>query len=128
MKSLSKATIAEKAGVSARLVAAAERLRSEIETYDAKVAALFDDVESARTAYNEAVDEANEWIAGVHSEMDGYASDRSEKWTESEVGEAFATWMGEYELELEHAEISAPDSLDVPDLAELAIDDLSDAP
>ena len=76
-------------------------------------------VEGAVSVYNSRVDDLNNLLAGarefvgeVNGDMDEYIAGRSEKWTESDAGEAYSNWKDEWEnIELddvEHIEIEIP--------------------
>lgn len=120
MKRLSKAQAARHAELADQLDTARGNLEAAVSEFNERVSDLFEElVADAAAAVVDAVDETNEFIGEVQGELDDYASGRSEKWTESEAGEAFAEWRGCWE------EISAGDAdgleaphLDEPDAGE----------
>lgn len=87
------------------LVAAIEKFNEECET-------MFTDVEGAVEEYNEAVLETREWIEERASDFESYREGRSEKWQESEKGEAFETFIQSWQdIDLDEIEIERPEEL-----------------
>lgn len=68
------------------------------------------DFAAARTAAREFRDE-------VVQEMDDYAADRAEKWADSESGQAFESWKGDWEM----LDCEDPDPIDL-DALKLAVE------
>jgi hypothetical protein len=67
----------------------------------------------AQDAYNEAVADANAWLGEIASEIDDYISERSEKWQDSERGQAYRAWHEVFTAELEDVELDEPDVLEL---------------
>lgn len=127
MKKLSKAQRAErdervkalndaKLEVDAAVAAANEKI--------AEANLAVDDVNSKIAYYNEAVAAAAEFRDEIVGEMDGYASERSEKWAEGDAGQNYESWKGEWEgIQLDEVEeleqIEELEELDVSHADEL---------
>lgn len=79
MKSLTKKQVAER-----------NQIASDLDT-------AFEAVEQAVEQYNDKLSAARDFRDDIVSQMDDYASDRSEKWPESETGQAFAEWKSQWE-------------------------------
>jgi hypothetical protein len=78
----------------------------------------YEDYENALSALNDAIQKAEDFKAEVVGAMDEYLSERSEKWTESEAGQAYSEWKDAWEsFELEQAE---PVEVDFDAFEELA--------
>lgn len=65
------------------------------EAIEQALAALAE-LNSAVDDYNECVDEANNSICSIASELEDYFYDHSERWQESERGQAFGAWAAEW--------------------------------
>lgn len=116
MKRLSKAQLKERDALSEKMRNARADLEKAInDAYEAGGT-----ISNAHSVYKEAVEEAASWRENLVSEMDSYASDRSDKWQESDAGQAFEEWKSEWEgAELEVEELEAPDLDEIaPDRAE----------
>ena len=62
------------------------------------------EAEAAADRYNEAVQEYNGALMEVAAKVQSYMDDRSDKWHESERGEAYAEWLSALEEEAEESE------------------------
>ena len=67
--------------------------------------------EEALADYNHLVAQANAWLGEIAGEMQEYMDERSEKWQESERGQAYDGWRQEFEDELEEIELERPKEL-----------------
>lgn len=100
-------------------------LAAAIEEFNAKRAEAFQGVESAINAYNEKLDEARGLRDDVAGRLEDEWSEKSEKWQESDKGEAASNMKTEWENadlddfeieEIEEIEIDEPGELEAPDL------------
>jgi hypothetical protein len=84
-----------------------------------------EEVEDAIANYNAAVVECNEFIVDLAQEMSDYCAERSEKWTESDKGQAYDAWYCAYaEAQCEEIDSTNLDFVDVDSLEPT----LADAP
>lgn len=110
MKKITKADQARLDEVSAALQTKAKKLEDAVTLYNAKLAELFAPVQAAVDEFNTELNAAREFRDEVVQRMDDYASDKSDKWSESESGENFASWKSQWEeLELDDLEVEEPD-------------------
>jgi hypothetical protein len=65
-------------------------------------------LDEACSNYNLAADEMNNLLREIHDDMESYYNDRSEKWQESEKGEAYLSWMNEWDRAVEEVEAEEP--------------------
>jgi hypothetical protein len=92
----------------------------------------YDAAESAWAAYvqaieklNQAISEAADFRDTIVQEMADYASDRGEKWADSDAGQAFEAWQGAWELvDLEQIDVSETND----DLSQLDADGFAELP
>ena len=78
---------------------------------------------------NGTIEAANEWRNNIHSEMENYYDERSEKWQEGDAGSAYSDWKDNYGNEFDAVEIELPDELEMPDVAVVeALEELTDEP
>lgn len=102
-----------------------EKLRSAwgnvddaVRAYNEALAPLKEAVEKAVEEYNEAMNEARGFAEDVVSQADEDISDKSERWQESEKGQAVIEWKGEWErISFDDLSTEFPDelSIDEPD-------------
>ncbi len=129
MKSLSKKQIGEKEKLASDLADARTALETAISEYNAKLEDLKGPVEVALGKLNDVVREANEWTSAILSDMESYYDERSEKWQEGDAGSNYSSWKDEYSGELEEADITFPDALEMPDDPnDSTISDMPDSP
>lgn len=125
MKKLNKTQLKQRDDIGTKINDAFSDLAKAIEKYNETINAARSDVEAALTDYNAAIGEAASFRDDLVSEMDSYEGDRSEKWAETEAGEAFANWKSEWEgAELDEVEIDFPEELETPDNVQEVFDGL----
>jgi hypothetical protein len=124
MKSLSKYDEERRAKISAHLQEQAQEvekahaeLTEAIETYNAVIA-----------SYNEVVTEATGFAEDMASAIGAYIDEKSEKWQDSDRGQAFTDWQDEFQ----NADFEEIDTVEVPNLPEFTneatLDDLPGFP
>jgi len=92
-------------------------LDAVIEVYNAKLAELFALVQEALEVYNATIWDAQSFRTDLVSELEGYRDERSDKWQESDRGQAFEDWIQEWEnLDLDEVTIDEPEPLETPDV------------
>lgn len=129
MKKLSKTHLAERVRLIAALKEAKAELEKTIDKFNLDMRYAFDAVEKQQSSYNDLVEEANNFVGLIRSEMDDYSSERSERWAESEAGQAFDAWRNEFEVELEGEDLTCPDELETSDLnGDAILEELPEAP
>lgn len=130
MKALTKQQSSEKAAHVAALSAAAENLEKAVAEFNAVVEAAQEPVTAAVEEYNAALQEAANFVEAMASEIEAEIADKSERWQESEKGQAFDTWQQEWEaVVFDDIQIDFPDQLEGPDLsAANALEDLPEEP
>lgn len=88
---LDKAIKTEHAEIVKRLEAA----QAEIEEAEADLNAAREELLAKFEAYNSAAADARSWCESAAQEIDDHLSDKSERWQESEKGQALAAWRDE---------------------------------
>lgn len=115
MKSLSKAQSKRRDELIEQLNEAKELVEKRMDKLRDAEAAVCD----AINAVNEVVAEINEFAGEVAAEQEDYYSERSEKWQESEAGEAYAEWKSQWEsIYLQEASFSTAEDPELPDIDE----------
>jgi phage/plasmid-associated DNA primase len=113
MKQLTKIQTAERDTLAERLKELHATLNDAITACNAAMADAYAQVEEAASEYNEAISDVVTWRDALVEQMDGYASDRSDKWQESDAAATYGEWKDAFEsLEAEEYEASEPDALD----------------
>lgn len=120
MFKLTKAELEARADLVGKLNDSATALMKTIDEYNDELERLRGPIEDALSAYNELVAEARDFASDVASQADSDIADKSEKWQDSERGQAAIAFKDEWEgLVLEDVEIDFPEelSVDEPDHA-----------
>lgn len=93
-----------------------QALESAVEAFNGEVVQLWEPVKQALEELNERLQEAEEFREEIHGDMDAYFGERSEKWQEGDIGQAYQEWQSSWEtsfdevcFEQEPLEIEAPD-------------------
>ena len=129
MKQLSKTESEQKSKIADQLRKCETELSIKIAAFNNNIEGLFDAVVGAQNELNEAINEANEFLADIHSAQEEFVSERSEKWAETEPGERYAAWMELFGESFGEVELDAPPNIDEPDLDfGDRLDDLSESP
>lgn len=102
MRKLSKGDEARRVDIATRLVYAEVALDGAIKKYNAdrtqeNLDAVKDAIENKDSGINRWLEMAELLREEVHGEMEGYFEDRTEKWQESENGEAYTEWMDQWD-------------------------------
>src|SRR5574343_1903149 len=113
---LTKAELKRRDELAASLELAGAELSKGIETFNEEVSKLFGaHVEVALIKYNEVLQEAQEFREDVVGRLEDEASDKSERWQESEAGQAAEEFTSEWrELSLDEVQIEEPEPLETP--------------
>lgn len=117
---LSKDELAQRDLLIDKLNAASSALTDAINAYNEGIALLKEPAERALEAYNEAAVAAREFAADIASQAEQDMSEKSEKWLESDRGQAAEAFKQEWEsAELDDIELEFPEELsfDDPDYA-----------
>jgi hypothetical protein len=100
-----------------QLSAAAAKVEDAINVYNAGLEALKGPLEAEIEAYNALVTEARDFAEDRANVADEAISDKSDKWQESERGEAAVAFRDEWQnLSLDDVEIDLPDDVETPAL------------
>jgi hypothetical protein len=122
---LTKKEDAERDNLIAELNLRQTRLEKALESYNANMEQEQAIVQEALDNYNAALEEAREFTSDIASQADSDIADRSDKWQESEKGQAAAEWKDAWAgVALDEIEISFPDPIEV----EFDISELEEAP
>lgn len=133
MKSLTSFQAEQLSDLQEKLQSASERVESAITDFNTSMSELWNDsVLESLNDYNTVVEQAREFVEERHDQMQSQYEDRSEKWQQSEKGEAFQEWLNEWEeaqSELEDIDLAMPVEVDTPDFSAVdAMDELSMEP
>lgn len=116
MKQFTGAQKAQHAEILARMEQKRAALELAIADYNHIMGREFSPVEAAKVALQEVIDEGSAFLATVREDAQSFFDDKSEKWQESEAGEAYGDWLTELDRELEAVEVEEPDEVDTPDV------------
>ena len=113
MKRLSKDRKQQRADLVTRLNDAAEAVRAALVAVNAEIAGKLN---SAIENYNLILSVAEAFRDEIVSELEHYASDRSDRWQNSERGQSHEAWKQEWEV-LDVTGLDAIDEIDEPEMA-----------
>jgi vacuolar-type H+-ATPase subunit H len=124
---LTKAQLTERDRVMDLLTDATEGIESAAETYNKVLAEAKAPFEAAIVAYNDALSAIRELAEEIYGEADSEISDKSDKWQDSEKGQAAIAFKDHWEgLQLDEVSVDFPDEIEI-DLP-FSVDDLGEAP
>ncbi len=126
MKKLSKADEEKKYNLLSQLRDAERKVNDEIAKYNDKLVLLKLPVEVAIANMNEVVESINGFLEDLYTEVNNYYDERSEKWQESDVGQAYLEWRDKLQETLEDVSIELPERID--DLEYDPINDFEEIP
>jgi hypothetical protein len=93
-----------------------KKLETAIEEYNDATRGAWEDVETALGSLNETATETVETVQGWGEEITAYVEEKSERWQESDRGEAFIAWGEEFEnFSIDVPEIDEPTPTEIPD-------------
>jgi hypothetical protein len=113
MKRLSKDRKQQRADLVTRLNDAAEAVRAALVAVNAEIAGKLN---SAIENYNLILSVAEAFRDEIVSELEHYASDRSDRWQNSERGQSHEAWKQEWEV-LDVTGLDAIDEINEPEMA-----------
>lgn len=125
--SLSKAEQVKRTELVEQLRTAKGKLEDAVAVYNDGLTKLRDELRSKAEEYNTTLVEVRGWTEDIFSQADSDYDDKSDKWRDSDAGEAAQQWKSEWEnlgldeIELELADdISLEDFYDHADILEAA--------
>lgn len=113
MKSISKNQQKQLDAHSVAVAAAYSVLETAVDDFNEKLSEEKEKLENAEAAYNEVVEAAEGFRAEVHSDMNDYFDERSEKWQEE--NDSYAQWMAAWAEELDKIDLDLPSDVDLDD-------------
>ncbi|MDR3572299.1 MAG: hypothetical protein P4L50_00420 [Anaerolineaceae bacterium] len=130
MKKLTAAQIKTKEALAASLEAVGEEITQAIQLFNKQLVEAQDYLEARVGRYNELVQDANAFMAGVHDEQESFYADRSEAWQEGDAGQNYQCWADEWSNEMDEVEdLELPDPIEEPEfIAADALRDLAEQP
>lgn len=113
---LSKAQIIERDELVASITIASKSLADAIDSYNETVRVAREALDAKIAEYNEALEPARGFASDFASAMSDAVGERSEKWQESEKGEAASSFVSEWEgAEFGDFEIDDVEEIEAPE-------------
>lgn len=113
MKKLSKDQQARYRAIMERLDAAKQEVETQVTAYNEQKSKLFGLVEAAINHYNEVVADFESLREEVHSDMESFFEERSEKWQEGDAGQSYSEWKDQWAEEQAEHELQETDDVEV---------------
>jgi len=111
---LTKKQLRERDAVTVKLTCAEEDLTEAVETYHTAVQEAWAALTTAVETYNEALAEGRQWVEDRKNELDDFIANKTEKWQESEKGQAVESMREEYDnIDLNDIELTEPDEFEL---------------
>ena len=117
MKNLSKTQQKELSDLVERLRDSSDLITAAVTKFNETMTFAWDGVAGALEAYNSVIQEANAFREQVAADQQSYIDDRSEKWQESDAGQAYEAWKQEWEGTLDELQMDPPQEAEEPDLS-----------
>lgn len=116
---LSKADLEIRATLLAKSRAAWERHVAAVEKANETLQTLRTIVDGSAEAVNSTLGNLTDWLYGRRGEISEYIESKSERWQESDAGEAYTSWLNEFDgIDLSDVEAGIPEDFfegDEPD-------------
>jgi hypothetical protein len=129
MQKLTKEQVARKRELVDKLSGAGQELQAAIIAYNEKCEAEFSSVREAIDDYQTVVDEARSFAEEIAGDIAGYMDEKSEKWLESDRGQAFEQWKSEWEnIDIYDVDLDEPTPIgcDVDEMAGTPLDEMQE--
>src|SRR5262249_9050748 len=97
-------------------------LQAAVERFNDGQREAWEPVVHAQSVVNTKIEEATQWRTDIAAEMDEYLTERSEKWQESERGQAYQAWRDEYEEEMDAIELDEPPDIELEEPDEVTLE------
>ena len=130
MKKLSSAQMKTRDHLAESLESAAEEIRQFISKTNELLEEAQGQVEALTARYDQLVQEANTFVAGVHDDQENFFNDRSDSWQVGDAGQAYQYWADQWSNDLEEMdEVEFPEPIEEPEFEAIAaLRDLPDCP
>lgn len=126
---LSKAQSKTREELVAELATQHENLTDAVNSFNEKMQASYaSDIAPQIEQYNEQLSKARDWVTECQSEIDEYTEGKTDKWTESEKGQAVQALRDSFDdVTLDDISLDAPEELSLEDIEEhyTSIEELS---
>lgn len=117
MRRLSKQELQQRDEFADALETSRNKLCDAVDKFNSKITELYEPVAGLVEEYNGIAADAQNWRDDILSQMDDYMSERSEKWLESDTGQAYQEWKDSWEsLSIEQFNIEQPEGIDLPEI------------
>ena len=126
MKKLTKEHIQKRAAIVEELSEKMGAVNTLIQKLNAEIASQWEDIESAKEAYNQTIQEANALQEEIASDIDNYVGERSEKWQEGEQASRYEDWKSQWEESFDECDLEEPEGLQ--ELEDTFSEDLENRP
>lgn len=113
---LTKTELIQREKIAAALKTTGTALSEAVTIFNTTCEEAWKTVEAAQESYNEQVQMAQEFMVEVHDSHQNEFDEKSEKWQESDAGQAASGWLDEWEMDLDEEQLERPDPLGDPDL------------
>ena len=97
MRKLSKPDIIEKNQLAGELEERKDKLEDALAVYAAAIDEAWSKLERDVESYNEKLEEVQNFVGNIVSQMEDYVSERSDRWQESDAASDYSSWQSDWE-------------------------------
>jgi len=92
MKILTREQIQTKLKFAQKLTETGEDLQEVIARYNNLLSTATDEIQNLKGRFNEIVQEVQGFLGGIHDEQEAHMDKRTDRWRESDAGQAYQGW------------------------------------
>lgn len=95
-----------------RAMSAGRKLQDAVEEYNAVVTSAFAELKQKADDYNEVIQALNQECSDIRTQISDAHDSRSEAWQESDKGDAFRSWLEDWDIDFDEVDFDEPDELE----------------
>jgi hypothetical protein len=115
MKKLTKSMIRSRDEIAAAIREAQNGLEKAVDAYNETIQKQKEIVEAALEKLNDNIADAETWREQVAADQEDYVANQSERWEESDAGQAYKSWQNDFTITFEAVSIDFPEKVEMPE-------------
>jgi uncharacterized protein YukE len=102
-----------------RLKAARAEFEVALEMYNTLLLAMTQSLTGKVDAFNEVVEEINEWKDSVHADLSDHFDSKSERWQNGDSGAEYSEWMEQFTGQMDTLSIELPEPIELDSIEQI---------
>ena len=102
-----------------KLKTARAEFEAALDMYNTLLIAMTQALTAKVDAFNEVIEEINEWTDGAHTELSDFFDSKSERWQSGDTGAQYSEWMEEFTTKLDELSIDLPEAIELDSLEQV---------